>query len=229
VTIHVVVAETDPLVCEGLAENLRDELHVLAEAVPDAVEALAAARRRKASVLLISDVLFGRLDLDRFPVAVDYGRSVRTLVLGPPDGAQRTAWYLRHGCAGYISRREGLATLRKAVRAVAKGEIWAPRRLLAELVHELRDARRRSPALTSRQREILALIRAGCGDHEISSRLFLSEETVRWHVRRLLRALGVRNRMEASAAAWLLPPPEEVRVVPSPEIRPILVVKNHLA
>jgi PAS domain S-box-containing protein len=53
--------------------------------------------------------------------------------------------------------------------------------------------------LTSRQVEILALIAEGLSNSEIASRLYLTESTVKWHVRKILRALGVSNRAQAVA------------------------------
>ncbi|HEY5941510.1 MAG TPA: PAS domain-containing protein [Solirubrobacterales bacterium] len=53
--------------------------------------------------------------------------------------------------------------------------------------------------LSSRQREILALVGEGLSNAEIASRLYLTESTVKWHVRKILRALGVANRAQAVA------------------------------
>ena len=54
-------------------------------------------------------------------------------------------------------------------------------------------------SLTSRQLEILALVAEGLSNTEIASRLYLSESTVKWHIRKILRALGVSNRAQAVA------------------------------
>jgi PAS domain S-box-containing protein len=72
---------------------------------------------------------------------------------------------------------------------------------------ELRNATKAEPAaaadlgrnLTPRQLEILALVAEGLSNAEIARRLFLSEDTVKWHVRKILRALGVSNRAQAVA------------------------------
>ena len=53
--------------------------------------------------------------------------------------------------------------------------------------------------LSTRQHEILALVADGQSNAEIAARLFVSESTVKWHVRQILRALGVSNRAQAVA------------------------------
>jgi PAS domain S-box-containing protein len=60
-------------------------------------------------------------------------------------------------------------------------------------------------ALTSRQVEILALVADGLNNSEIASRLYLTESTVKWHVRKILKALGVANRAEAVARYLSMP------------------------
>ena len=64
-----------------------------------------------------------------------------------------------------------------------------------------------SARLTSRQREILALVADGLSNREIAGRLFISEATVKWHVRQILRALDVSNRAQA-VATYLRSRPE---------------------
>jgi PAS domain S-box-containing protein len=75
-------------------------------------------------------------------------------------------------------------------------------RRAAEL-HRLPDHSRENgdlaKSLTSRQLEILALVAEGLNNNEIASRLYLTESTIKWHVRKILRALGVANRAQAVA------------------------------
>lgn len=72
-------------------------------------------------------------------------------------------------------------------------------RRAAELQRSPRSDDDLTNALTPRQVEILALVSQGLGNAEIASRLYLSESTVKWHVRKILRALGVSNRAQAVA------------------------------
>ncbi|HEX6603192.1 MAG TPA: LuxR C-terminal-related transcriptional regulator, partial [Solirubrobacterales bacterium] len=56
-----------------------------------------------------------------------------------------------------------------------------------------------SKLLSARQVEILTLVAEGLSNAEIASRLYLTESTVKWHVRKILKALGVANRAQAVA------------------------------
>jgi len=172
------VAEADPLISEGLALSLHNEPHLLAYPSTDAGEALERCRKLKPSVLLIDEALLERLDMRRLA-----GESA--LVLAPRPDPERLLRHLRLGCAGSVTRQDDLATLRRAVAAVAAGQLWAPRALLARLVRELHPGGAGVRSLTARQQEILGLLECGLHRDAIAERLFLSPETVRWHIRRL--------------------------------------------
>ena len=88
----------------------------------------------------------------------------------------------------------------RAVRAALRGETVLPRALLAEWVDEHRPPDL-GVLLSARQREILGLLAEGATNAQIAGRLFLSESTVKQHLRAAYKTLGVRNRREA-AALW---------------------------
>jgi len=98
--------------------------------------------------------------------------------------------------------------LPRTLRGAIAGEAAMSRSMAAHVLRDVRAARsggaaRRPPPgrarLTPRQLEILQLIAAGGTTREIAERLFLSPETVRWHVKAILRKLGARTRAEAAS------------------------------
>ena len=113
---------------------------------------------------------------------------------------------LRAGAAGYLLKDMNPERLPRALVAVLEGEAALPRRLVARLIDEFRERGRRRRAqlpsggavdLTSREWEVLDLIRQRYSTAQIASRLFISEGTVRSHVAAILHKLGVPDRESA--------------------------------
>jgi DNA-binding NarL/FixJ family response regulator len=80
---------------------------------------------------------------------------------------------------------------------VIRGEVVLPRELLRHWLDEQRPPE--LSTLSARQREILESVTEGLSNAEIAKRLFLSESTVKQHLRGAYKALGVRNRIEAAS------------------------------
>ena len=125
---------------------------------------------------------------------------------------------LSAGARGYLLLDIGADRLPAALRAVVAGEVALPRALVGVVVEELRrtrgtplaPARRTAAHLTSREWEVLQLLRQGLVTSEIGARLFIADVTVRRHVGRVLRKLGVSSRAEAVGAAGGTIPRDEV-------------------
>lgn len=107
--------------------------------------------------------------------------------------------YIRDGCAGTVDLSDHPALWRKAIEAVAAGELWISRRLASHILRELLDIEETDHPrkLTRRESEVLSLIATGLSNRDIAEQLFISKETVRWHVRALYSKLGVTDREEA--------------------------------
>lgn len=104
---------------------------------------------------------------------------------------------LRSGARGIIYMDMTPAQMVRSLELAARGELVVPRRLLTELVSgeiHLAD----TDALTFRQRQVLKLVEEGLSNAQIANRLYLSEFTVKQHLRAAYKALGVKNRTEAA-------------------------------
>jgi DNA-binding NarL/FixJ family response regulator len=100
---------------------------------------------------------------------------------------------LRMGCVGSLPRREAPATFLRAVKAVIAGELWFPRATLSRVLRTFLAAQD-PDRLTSRELEIMALVGADLNNQQIADKLFISRETVRWHIKSLHGKLGIRAR-----------------------------------
>lgn len=118
------------------------------------------------------------------------------LVFGLHEDLPLARSALRAGARGFIHAGMRPEQLLRAVEVAAEGEIVAPRRLLEYLINH--EEHTDLGALTARQREILSLVVEGLSNAEIGKRLYLSESTIKQHLRAAYKALGVKNRTEAA-------------------------------
>ena len=100
------------------------------------------------------------------------------------------------GFAGLLRRDELPEKLVRAVEAVVSGQLWFPREMLSRVVRVLLSEEGKN-RLKSREVEILKLIGSGLNNQQIADTLFISRETVRWHVRGLYAKLGIKDRHSA--------------------------------
>ena len=111
---------------------------------------------------------------------------------------------IRAGAQGYLLKDIHGAELIEALRGLARGEAPISRRLATRLLHEFAQQPLAAPtasALTPRETEILQMVAARKRNKEIAEALFISEFTVKNHLRNILAKLHRRNRREAAALA----------------------------
>jgi DNA-binding NarL/FixJ family response regulator len=107
------------------------------------------------------------------------------------------AWSaLKQGADGFVHAQMHPAQVLGAVEVVQKGELAAPRQLLGYLLSQNENPK--IGDLSARGREILELVVEGLSNAEIAGRLYLTESTIKQHLRAVYKVLGVRNRTEAA-------------------------------
>ena len=99
------------------------------------------------------------------------------------------------GCYGFVTDRISSASLGRTLRGVDAGDIVVPRRVLSRSYQRLL-AGRLAPKLSRREHEVLALLGEGLSNRAIAERLFISPETLRWHLRNLYSKTELRSRTE---------------------------------
>ena len=210
----MLLADDQPLLRRGFRMILEteDDLTVVAEA-GDGDEAADQARRHRPDVVLMDIRMPGTdgIEATRRITAADAG--VRILVLTTFDLDEYAFGALRAGASGFLLKDVRPAELVAAIRTVAAGDaVVSPRvtrRLLEEYAPVLPLAAGqpgpRQPqlaALTDREREVLIAVAQGLSNAEIGARLFVSEPTVKSHVRRILAKLGLRDRVQVVVLAY---------------------------
>ena len=116
------------------------------------------------------------------------GLRVMAVLKSHEGDVEDTTNLLRMGCRGVLPFRLRPGLFARAVLAVMAGEIWAPRLVLSTMLTEFLRANDQH-SLTTRENEVFDLMRLGRKNSEIAETLFISRETVRWHIRRVHRKL----------------------------------------
>jgi DNA-binding NarL/FixJ family response regulator len=107
------------------------------------------------------------------------------------------AWAtLKNGADGFVHAQMHPAQVLSAVEVVQKGELAAPRQLLGYFLSQNENPK--IGDLSARQREILEMVVKGLSNAEIAGRLYLSESTIKQHLRAAYKELGVHNRTQAA-------------------------------
>jgi DNA-binding NarL/FixJ family response regulator len=120
------------------------------------------------------------------------------VVLGPQLDLPLAREALLAGASGFVHAELKPDQLVRALAVAAKGELVAPRELLGYVL--TKDQSGDLAALSVRQREILGYVVEGLSNAEIGRRLYLSESTIKQHLRAAYKLLGVSNRTEAAKA-----------------------------
>lgn len=197
--VTCVVADDHPPIIDAVARFLgRQEIEVVATA-RDGEAALAAVLRHRPQVCL-ADVRMPKLDgleLAR-RVSADAAETAVLLYSGTSDAAL-VSDALDAGAHGFALKDAPLEDVARAIKSVARGELYVDPVLAATIASNRRGDEQR--ALSAREREVLRLLAEGGSYAEIGASLFLSPDTVRAHAQRAMTKLGARTRTQAVAVA----------------------------
>jgi DNA-binding NarL/FixJ family response regulator len=209
VSTRVLIVDDHAILRRGVRSilELEQDIAVVGEAGGPA-EALRAVERSRPEVVLLDLKLSPEGDADGLVVCSRIlERRPRTgvVVLSTFLDEQLVAEALRRGARAYVLKDVDLSELVRIIRAVARGESGFDSRS-AVVVRALAAGRPatgtadKRPALTEREREVVKLIAEGLTNREIGETIFVSESTVKFHVRNVMRKLNVHHRAEVAYA-----------------------------
>jgi DNA-binding NarL/FixJ family response regulator len=131
---------------------------------------------------------------------------LRIIVTGSGADDETILKAVAAGAKGYVDEAAAPSEFVQAIRIVNQGSVWAPRRVLSTFIERVSSSPGRIfPAgrvtFTEREKEVLELLVAGRSNKEIGSALGIEERTVKAHVAKLMRKVGVQNRIALSVHA----------------------------
>ena len=123
---------------------------------------------------------------------------LRVVVMGPPADMDFIQTIIGSGAKGYLPNDAREEDIRQCIEVVRDGSIWAPRKVLARLIEaaETRgtSSRTTESRFTGREDQVLKLLIEGKPNRDIAATLRIDEGTVKAHISRLMRKVGVGNR-----------------------------------
>ena len=215
--VRIVVADDHEVVRAGFAELLdtRPEFTVVGTA-SDGAEAVRLCHELRPDVVLMDVRMPGMDGIEATRQLAGSGEyRPRVIILTTFDLDEYVYEALRAGASGFLLKDVTAERLFDAVRVVADGEaLLAPgvtRRLIGEFAAQRRGSKLDPVValgttglgtLTPRETQVLRLVAEGLSNAEIAARLVVDEETVKTHVSRVLRKLGLRDRTQAVVTAY---------------------------
>jgi len=204
--IRVLIADDQALFRRGLYVVLgtEDGIEVVAEA-ENGEDAIEKARELAPDVVLM-DVRMPRVN------GIESARHIRAdvpttkiLMLTVSDEEDDLYEAVKAGANGYLLKEISVEEVAEAIRAVVQGQSLISPSMASKLLNEFNALVKRAeekqqfpaPTLTSREVEVLRLVAKGMSNREIADELYISENTVKNHVRNILEKLHLHNRMEA--------------------------------
>jgi DNA-binding NarL/FixJ family response regulator len=196
--ITCLIVDDHEVVREGLRLSLSRAPHirVVGEAA-DGASAVALAQRRRPNVVIMDVRMPGMDGLAATKEITDTVPESAVLIFTAYSERSLLGRGLESGARGYILKEAPHQTLLRAIEKVAAGEGYVDPALMPQFL----AGRDQSEMLTPREREILQLLADGLSNGDVAERLFISQETVKSHVRHILTKLEADTRTQAVAIA----------------------------
>lgn len=202
--VRVVLADDHPAFRDGVSRRLTREpgINVVAEAATgDAVLQLVQAH--SPDVVILDLEMPGMSGVEVTQALAAEGHASQVLILSAYEDEDVVAAVIDAGAAGYLSKKEPLATVVEAVRGVASGQSgWLSRRIAAIYMGRRGSNRDLLADLSEREREVAQRMAHGDSNAEIGERLFISESTVKKHANNIFEKLGLSTRAQVIAWMW---------------------------
>ena len=182
--------------------TLEDDIEVVGEA-GDGIAAAELAAASAPDVILMDVQMPKRSGIQACVTIKEVAPVVRIIMLTGSDEEADLYESVKNGASGYLLKDSSIDEVAQAIRVVADGQSLISPSMAIKLLDEFKQLSRSdrdqasSPRLTARELEVLTLVAQGLNNRTIGKRLFISENTVKNHVRNILEKLQLHSRMDA--------------------------------
>ena len=204
--IRVVICDDHALFRRGLTMVLEDEdgIVVVGEA-EDGDAAVLTAEELVPDVVLMDVRMPKRSGIEATRAIAESVPSAKIVMLTVSDEEEDLYEAIKAGATGYLLKEISIEEVASAIRAVVSGQSLITPSMASKLLSEFSNLSKKAeartavpgPTLTTRELEVLKLVAKGMSNREIADDLYISENTVKNHVRNILEKLHLHSRMEA--------------------------------
>ena len=196
--LKVLIIDDHPLMRRGIKQlvELEEGFEVVGGA-GNGSEGISLALQTSPDLIILDLNMKGLSGLDTLKALRSEGVDARIVILTVSDARSDIFTLIDAGADGYLLKHTEPDTLLSQLKCIAQGEV-----ILSDSIKDLLIERQSSQepiySLTDREMDVLRLIATGLSNKQIAGQLFISEETVKVHIRNLLRKLNVHSRVAAT-------------------------------
>ena len=204
--MKIFIVDDHVLFREGLASIIRSERDIEVVGMAGSVrEAVEMSSQLKPDIILMDFTLPDGTGADATRAILEKNPGCKIVFLTMSDEDEDLFNAIRSGAKGYLLKNMQPQKLVVALRSVQKGESALSRSMTMRLMEELSRTRKLQPVkentLTRREIDVIRAVADGLSNAEIAAQLFISENTVKYHVHSILGKLGLNDRRELSLYA----------------------------
>jgi DNA-binding NarL/FixJ family response regulator len=198
--VRVLIVDDHPLFRDGLATLLHARgMEIVGEA-NNGAEALEQARALLPDLILM-DIHMPQMDgLEATRLIKLEMPATKIIILTVSDDDENLFEAVKSGAHGYLLKNMPSQQFFETLTGVANGDAPIQRGLAEKILNEFAE-RARAEELTDREKQVLSLVAEGATNRDIASRLNVSENTIKFHLKNILEKLHLRNRAQAAAYA----------------------------
>ena len=211
--MKLMIVDQHTLFREGMISLVKDQadIEVVGNGSSEA-DMVSQALICKPDIIVMDENLFLGQGKGMMNFILSKQPEISFLILSPDEDSDLMLDAIRNGAKGYLPKNVSRSVLLKSLQAIQRGEIALSRSMTAEIaleLHRMSKVTLKNPddtitALTYRELQVLRLLVNEASNSEIARQLFISDNTVRVHVHRILEKLRARNRREAARFAQRL-------------------------